>query len=148
MPKTSGYTRTVLTHFMEFVCQYAPSAQLAKGFLARYANYNRYTLARYSQMIKAFMQWYCEPLTDVHIKIPKNLPSYTEDSDIEKLLAAVGDKQSHKKLVERDRLLIDTALKTGLRRFELANLKPKEIHENALIVRQIRSFSLNCCSKL
>ena len=129
-------TITLLSHFKEYLGQFPPTAELAKGFLARYADYNSYTLYRYSQMIKAFMLWYGEPLTDVHIKIPKSLPTYTEDGDIEKLLAVIGDKKSHKKSIIRDRLLIETALKTGLRRSELANLKPEDIHENALIVRQ------------
>ena len=129
-------TKTLLNHFMEFLGQFPPSPELSKSFLARYAKYNTYTLSRYTQMVKAFMQWYGEPLTDIHIKTPKSLPSYTEDTDIEKLLAVIGDKKSHKKLIERDRLLIETALKTGMRRAELANLKPEDIHEDALIVRQ------------
>jgi len=87
-------------------------------------------------MVKAFMKWYGEPLTDVHIKIPKALPAYTEDIDIQKLLAAAGYKKSHKKLITRDKLLIELALKTGLRRAELANLIPVDVHENALIERQ------------
>ncbi len=72
--------------------EFPPSPELAKGFLARYANYNTHTLYRYTHMVKSFMQWYGDPLTDVHIKIPKSLPSYTEDVDIEKLLDAIGDK--------------------------------------------------------
>src|SRR5512138_2795035 len=87
-------------------------------------------------MVKAFMKWYGESLHDVHIKIPKSLPPYTEDVDIEKLLEAAGDKKSHKSLIERDKLLIETAYKTGLRRAELAHLEPKDLHENNLIVRQ------------
>ena len=103
---------------MGFLGQFPPSPELAKGFLARYADYNAHTLYRYTQMITAFMKWYGEPLTDVHIKIPKSLPSYIEDEDIEKLLAVIGDKRSHKGVIERDRLLVEVAYKTGLRRSE------------------------------
>jgi hypothetical protein len=47
-------------------------------------------------MVKAFMKWYGEPLDDVKVKIPKSLPAYTEDSDIEKLFEAIKNKRSHK----------------------------------------------------
>jgi integrase len=129
-------TRTLLSRYREFLGQFPPSPELAKSFLAQYANYNPHTLYRYAQMVKAFMNWYGEPLTDLHIKIPKSLPSYTEDVDIEKLLAAAGDKKTHKGVIVRDTLLIETAYKTGLRRAELAHLKPQDLHENTLIVRQ------------
>ncbi len=78
-------TQTLLGHFMDFLGQYPPSPELAKSLLAKYAKYNAYTLYRYTQMVKAFLKWYGEPLSDVHIKIPKALPTYTEDVDIQKL---------------------------------------------------------------
>jgi len=133
--KNLAETRKRLIEFGEFLRGYPPSRELAKGFLARYADYNPFTLARYGQMIKAFMKWYGESLDDLHFKIPKNLPTYTENADIEKLLAAIKDKKSHKKSIKRDRLLVETAWKTGLRRAELAKLKPEDIHKDALIVR-------------
>ena len=37
-------TRTLLVHFREYLGQFPPSAELAKGFLARYADYNAHTL--------------------------------------------------------------------------------------------------------
>jgi hypothetical protein len=57
-------TRTLLGHFIDFLGQFPPSPELAKSFLARYADYNPHTLYRYTHMIKSFMQWYGEPLTD------------------------------------------------------------------------------------
>ena len=61
-------------------------------------------------------------------------------------------KKSHKKSIERDVLLIETARMTGLRRGELANLKVGDLHLNGddpvLIVRsgkgaKDRTVSLN-----
>jgi len=69
------------------------------------------------------------------VKVPKTLPPYTEDSDIQKLLGAVKTKRTHKKLTVRDTLLVDLALRSGLRRRELANLVPKDIHADFLTVR-------------
>jgi integrase/recombinase XerD len=90
--KNLSDTRKILARLKEHLGNYPPSAELAKSFLAQYANRQPRTLYRYAQMVKAFMKWYGEPLTDVLIKIPKSLPSYTEDVDIEKLLDAIGDK--------------------------------------------------------
>jgi len=86
-------------------------------------------------MIKSFMKWYGEPMDNFKVKVPKNLPPYTEDSDIEKLFAAVESKKTHKGCIVRDSLLVQLALKTGMRRAELANLEPKDIHADFLVVR-------------
>ena len=57
MPRTSGIPSTYCTHFREFLGQFPPSPELAKSFLARYADYNPYTLYRYAQsIIKAFIE--------------------------------------------------------------------------------------------
>src|SRR4030042_5380468 len=86
-------------------------------------------------MIKGFMKWYGEPIDDVKIKVPKTLPPYTEDSDIEKLLEVIPKKRSHKGCIERDQLMVLLACKTGLRRAELANLLVRDVHGDAVIVR-------------
>lgn len=81
------------------------------------------------------MKWYGELIDDIKIKVPKTLPAYTEDSDIEKLLAVIPNKRSHKGCIERDSLLAALALKTGMRRSELGNLEVKDVHQDFLMVR-------------
>ncbi len=81
------------------------------------------------------MKWYGEPMNGFKVKVPKTLPDYTEDSDIEKLLAAIPNKRSHKDCIERDQLLVVLGWRSGLRRAELANLRPRDIHGDSLIVR-------------
>ena len=129
-------TRKMVARFLlEMLNGYPPSPELAKAFLAQYANRKPRTLARYAKMIKGFMKWYGEPMDDFKIKVPKSLPPYTEDSDIEKLFSAIENKKSHKGCIVRDSLLAALALKTGMRRGELANLEPKDIHPDFLVVR-------------
>ena len=67
--------------------------------------------------------------------MPKTLPPYTEDSDIEKLLEVIPKKRSHKGCIKRDQLMVLVACKTGLRRAELANLLVRDVHGDAVIVR-------------
>jgi integrase/recombinase XerD len=127
--------RTVLSRFMSHLGAYPPSPELAKSFLAQYTNRKVRTLYRYTQMIRGFMKWYGEPIDDVKIKVPKTLPPYTEDSDIEKLLVVIPKKRSHKDCIERDQLIVLLAWRSGLRRAELANLIVRDIHGSSLIVR-------------
>ncbi|MFC2019518.1 tyrosine-type recombinase/integrase [Chloroflexota bacterium] len=134
-PKNLGDTRTMMAHFQEFLGEYPPSPELAKKFLVQFADRMPRTMYRYAQMIKAFMKWYGDPITDITVKIPKTMPPYTEDADIEKLLNVIGNKRSHKTCIIRDRLMVEVAYKTGMRRAELAALKPQDIHEGFLIVR-------------
>lgn len=128
-------TRNTLSRFMSYLGAYPPSPELAKGFLSQYADRKARTLYRYTQMLRGFMKWYGEPMDDVKIKVPKTLPPYTEDSDIEKLLAVIPKKRSHKGCIERDQLMVLLDWRSGLRRAELANLLVREIHGDALIVR-------------
>ncbi|OGN96368.1 MAG: hypothetical protein A2Y89_00080 [Chloroflexi bacterium RBG_13_51_18] len=91
---------------MDSLGAYPPSPELAKNFLAQYSNRKAPTLYRYAQMIKNFMKWYGEPIDDVKIKVPKTLPPYTEDSNVEKVLAVIPKKRSHKGCIERDQLMV------------------------------------------
>jgi integrase len=130
--KNLNDTRKILNKFKQYLNDFPPSPELAKGFLAQYTNRKPRTLYRYTQMIMVFMKWYGEPMDNFKVKVPKTLPPYTEDSDIEKLFAAVEDKKSHKGCIVRDRLLVELALKTGMRRSELGHLEVKDIHHASL----------------
>ena len=133
--KNLSDTRKTLARFKKYLGNYPPSPDLAKPFLAQYASRKPRTLYRYAQMLKMFMKWYGEPLDDLKVKIPKELPPYTEDTEIEKLISAIETKKTHKGSIVRDTLLVELALKTGMRRGELANLERGDIHNDFLIVR-------------
>jgi len=133
--KNLSDTKKILTKFKQFLSGFPPSPELAKAFLAQYANRKPRTLYRYAQMLRVFMKWYGEPMDNFKIKIPKTLPPYTKDSEIEKLFNAIENKKSHKGCITRDSLLAAIALKTGMRRSELANLEAKDIHQDFLVVR-------------
>ncbi len=127
--------RRLLDRFNQYLNGYPPSPEFAKSFLAQYAEKRPRTLCRYGQTIKSFMKWYGEPIDDFKVKIPKTLPPYTKDSDVEKLLSTIENKKTHKGCIVRDLLLVELALKSGMRRGELANLKVEDIHSDFLVVR-------------
>ena len=82
------------------------------------------------------MKWYGEPIEGLKPKLPHTVPPYLETDDFKKLLDASQNKKTHKNCETRDGVLLFTALKTGLRRAELANLEKQDIHDNFLIVKQ------------
>jgi integrase/recombinase XerD len=129
--------KRVLKHFHEYLGEFPPTPELAKLFLATFSHRKPTTLARYVAELKIFLNWYGEDL-NIKINVPKTLPSYVEKADIEKLLDAIRAKKNHKNTIDRDILLVDLAIHTGLRRSELANLTVGDIdiERQVLIVRQ------------
>ena len=128
--------RRVLKHFRGFLGEYPPTPELGKQFLSQFANRKTATLARYLATLKGFFDWYGEKL-DMRVRLPRTLPPYTEDADINALLQVIETKATHKRTVARDSLLIHLAMNTGLRRTELSNLRVGDIHldQGILIVK-------------
>jgi len=148
--------KRVLRHFYNYLGEYPPTPELAKSFLSTFSNRKPTTLARYVAILKVFFKWYGEEL-DINIRVPKTLPSYVEKSDIEKLLEALRAKKSHRKTIDRDILLVDLAIHTGLRRSEIASLRVGDIDidRQLLVVRQgkgskdrVIPLSKSTCDKL
>ena len=124
----------LLNRFKDFLGSYPPSEQLAKGFLAKFTSLKPHTWYNYVGEIKRFMSWYGEGI-NLKVKLPKSLPTYHEDRDIEALFAVIQCKKTHKKMIPRDLLLVELDWRTGLRRSELSNLEVRDIHNDLLIVR-------------
>ncbi len=73
------------------------------------------------------MTWYGSKL-DTKVKVPRLTPPYHTEDQIVSLIEATKNKRTHKGCIVRDTLLTSVALKTGMRRSELASLEPKDIH--------------------
>jgi integrase len=134
--KNLSDTRKLLDRLQKHLGNYPPSAELAKSFLAQFANRQPRILYRYAQMVKAFMKWYGEPILDLKIKVPKSIPEYTDEDTVNKVRAAIGQKKTHKKCIVRDELLFDFDRQSGLRRAELGNLIVKHVHAEFVEVRK------------
>ena len=138
--------------FEVFLAERSPSVDLAKEFLAQFADRKPRTLYRYAQMVKSFMKWYGQPMDEFKVKIPRTLPHYIEDDQIEKLLKAIDSKRTHKGSIVRDQLLVQLDVKTGLRRAEMANLRLTDLDLDKgvvrVIVKVIRKESLHSLQKL
>lgn len=121
-------------------------------FLSQFKNRKLNTRARYTHVLGAFFSYYNGEKLPVKIGPPKILPQYVHGEDIDRLVSGIKVKKSHKKTMERDVLLIETARMTGLRRGELSSLKVGDLHLDGnnpvLLVREgkgakDRAVSLN-----
>jgi len=133
--KNLSDTRKMLSKFEAFLAERSPSADLAKEFLAQYSDRKPRTLYRYAQMVKSFMKWYGQPMDEFKVKVPRTLPPYIEDDQIERILNAISSKKTHKGSIVRDKLLVQLGVKTGLRRAEMANLEARDVHPELIVVR-------------
>ena len=77
-------------------------------------------------MLKGFLNHMGIPF-DTKFKRPKLLPQRVRHEDVEKLKEAIRNKKTHKKSAFRDLVLIETAVKTGMRRAELADLRVRDV---------------------
>ena len=148
--------KRVLNHFHNYIGEFPPTPEIAKSFLSTFKDRKPTTIARYVAILKVFFKWYGEEL-DIKIRVPKILPSYVENTDIERLLEAMRNKRSRKDTIDRDILLVYLAIHTGLRRSELASLMVGDIdlERQVLVVRQgkgskdrVIPLSRNTCEKL
>ena len=129
--------RRVLGHFRRFIGESPPSASLAKAYLAQFQHVKVATFARYVAVLKKFCQWIGDPIEDLTVRVPQQVPEYVRPGDVERLLIALRaeSKRTHKGTAARDVLLVETAIKTGLRRGELAALHVEDVNLEAGLIR-------------
>ena len=103
------------------------STQSAIKYLSLHNHLSQNSKARYAGYLKGFLK-YLGIDFDISIKRPHLLPEHVYEKDIQKLKATITNHMTHKGSVFRDLMIIETAIKTGLRRAELANLLVRHIN--------------------
>ena len=103
------------------------STESAIKYLSLHNQLSQNSKARYVGYLKGFLK-YLGIEFDISIKRPHLLPEHVYEKDIEKLKATITNHMTHKGSVFRDLMIIETAIKTGLRRAELANLLVRHIN--------------------
>jgi len=99
-------------------------------YLSRYSHISQNSRARYASYLKCFLRYLGHEL-DIKIKRPFLLPQRVYDNDINKLKETIKNHRTHKSSTRRGLLLVETAMNTGLRRAELANLAAGHINFEA-----------------
>jgi hypothetical protein len=84
--------KRILNHFHDYLGEFPPTPELTKSFLSKFTIRKATTVARYAAIPKMFFKWNGEEL-DIKLLVPKILPSYVKQCDIEKLLDAIKNKR-------------------------------------------------------
>jgi integrase len=104
-----------------------PSADLAEQFLSGYLDLKQNTRAGYYAQIAMLMKWYGDPIDDCRVSPAEEMPELVDSSDLDRIETAIQDRKTHKKLIQRDILLVRTLRYTGMRRAEAAHLRVCDI---------------------
>jgi len=136
-PSTLSAYKQRLRDFQAWLEERPISANAAKQFLAemRESGYTQKSVKAYYAPIKSFLEY-----TGIRLKVKfhhqRHLPTYHPTQDIQALIAAADNrKDTWAKLKHRDKLMILTLAYTGLRRAELAQLRPCDIAKDYIYVR-------------
>ena len=113
--------------FERFLGGYPPSANLAKQFLSGYLDRKQNTRAGYYAQIAMLMKWYGDPIDDCRVSPAEEMPELVDSRDLDKIEEAIRNRKTHKKLIQRDILLVRTLRYTGMRRAEAAHLRAGDI---------------------
>ena len=113
-----------LTGFVNTIDQISP--ETAYLYLSRSNHLSVNSRIRYAGYLKGFLNFLGIDF-NISMKRPKLLPNIITEEHIEALKQTIKEHRTHKYSVYRDLALINTAIKTGLRRAELANLKVSHI---------------------
>jgi len=126
-----GLSESYIVKVGELLFKYVASQPViaydsAASFLVTYSDRKPNTRARYATYLRGFLSYLGIPF-DLKVRVPKSLPAFVRRGEIDKLIAVIKNKRTQKGGTTRDLLLIETAIKTGLRRSELANLRVRDI---------------------
>ena len=103
------------------------SAKSAEKYLSKSNHLKPNSRAKYATYLKGLLNYLGIPF-DLTVKVPKTLPEYVEVSEIEKIVEWIKNRKTYRDTIDADLILIETAMKTGMRRSEMGNLKVEDIN--------------------
>ena len=123
-------TQRLLGQFQQFLGEFPPTLELFTKFFERYSSreIRLSTRNRYYYVFSAFFTWYDGSSLPFKVKSPKPVPQKVSDEEVDTLKAAIRGRKTHKELIERDILIIDSYYNTGTRLADLANLRVRDLH--------------------
>ena len=107
-----------------------PSLENFSSFFIRYRDLKPNSRARYYAVYASFFKWYSNESLPFKVKTARIEPQLVSDTEVDLLRRALRKKITHSVNLERDLLIIDTMVMTGLRRGEIVNLKVGDLYFN------------------
>ena len=120
----------LLKLYFNFLKTKTPSTENFPSFFIRFRDLKPNSRARYYAYYSGFFKWYSGENLPFKVRMARVEPQLVSDDEIELLRKTLYDKLTHRHILERDLLILDTMVMTGIRRGELVNLKVKDIYSN------------------
>ena len=123
--ETSG---NFLRHYIQWLATNSATtnAESAEKYLSKSNHLKLNSRKRYADYLRKFLEFHGMTF-EIKIKRPHILPEIVNEADIERLKDAITKASSWKKSVNTHLALIETAVKTGMRRAELADLRVRDV---------------------
>ena len=116
--------------YFKYLGNKRPSIENFPSFFIRYRNLKPNSRARYYAYFGGFFKWYSGESLPFKVKMARIEPQLVSDTEVDLLCNALRSKVTHRKILERDLLILDTMAMTGLRRGEIVNLKVGDLYFN------------------
>ena len=107
-----------------------PSPENFCSFFIRYRDLKPNSRARYYSYFSGFFKWYSGESLPFKVRTARIEPQLVSDTEIDLLRKALRAKLTHRGILERDLLILDTMAMTGMRRGEIVNLKVSDLYFN------------------
>lgn len=107
-----------------------PSTENFCSFFIRYRDLKPNSRARYYTYFSGFFKWYSGESLPFKVRTARIEPQLVSDAEIDLLRKALQAKLTHRGILERDLLILDTMAMTGMRRGEIVNLKVSDLYFN------------------
>jgi integrase len=116
--------------YFQYLGNKQPSAENFSGFFIRYRELKPNSRARYYAYFSSFFSWYSGERLPFKVKMARIEPQLVSDAEVDLLRQTLRSKVTHKSILERDLLILDTMAMTGLRRGEVINLRVGDVYFN------------------
>ena len=107
-----------------------PSLDNFSSFFVRYRELKPNSRAHYYSFFSGFFKWYSGENLPFKVRTARIEPQLVSDAEIDLLRKALCLKVTHRGILERDILILDTMAMTGLCRGEIVNLKVDDLYFN------------------
>ncbi|MFC1898804.1 tyrosine-type recombinase/integrase [Chloroflexota bacterium] len=116
--------------YFKYLGRKKPSPENFSSFFVRYRELKPNSRARYCSFYSGFFKWYSGESLPFKIRMARIEPQLVSDAEIDLLRKTLHSKVTHRGILERDLLILDTMTMTGLRRGEIVNLKVGDLYFN------------------
>ena len=116
--------------YIDYLGSKSPSPENFSSFFLRYRDLKPNSRARYYSVYVGFFKWYSDESLPFKVKTARIEPQLVSGDEIENIRKALNTKITHRGILERDLLILDTMAMTGLRRGEIVSLRVGDLYFN------------------